>query len=221
MRFVGIDLSWSYQKPNVLYGYYYNGLAERVISQRTGETSNMLSAKIRSSQGFNWRRLKIGLSATCSNNESPMLVQDHVLRYSGSMFGISGDISMTPLEWLSVSYEGNYYQSASRQRGFDRMPWIRTLRNNADFDLNFLGKVRLRTSIYHYYNNYNSGNKSFLLLNAEANYSLKRLLFTLSCTNLLNRKYYLYSSQSALTETRAIYNIRPRSVLLKIRFRIL
>ncbi len=63
MSFAGIDLSWNRQMPEVLYGSYYDGLVSRVISRRTNETSEMLSARIRGSQGFDWRRLKIGLSA--------------------------------------------------------------------------------------------------------------------------------------------------------------
>lgn len=221
MSFAGIDLSWNRQMPEVLYGSYYDGLVSRVISSRTNETSDMLSARIRGSQGFDWRRLKIGLTAGYSYYESPLLVQDEVLRYYGNSMSVEGDISLTPWKWLSVSYEGKYYQSASKQQGFRRMPWLKTLTNKGTLDFNLPSGVSLRTSIYHYYNNFNDGDKSFVLLNAEARYTVKRLTFTLTCDNLLNRKSYIYSSQSALTESMSIYNIRPRSVLLKIRFRIL
>lgn len=221
MSFAGIDLSWNRQKPDVLYGSYYDGLVSRVISRRTNETSDMLSARIRGSQGFDWRRLKIGLSAGYSYFESPLLVQDEVLRYCGNSISFEGDVSLTPWKWFSVSYEGKYYQSASRQQGFERMPWLKTMTNKGTLDFNIPGGVSLRTSIYHYYNNFNDGDKSFVLLNAEAWYSIKRFTFTLSCDNLLNRKSYVHSSQSALTEAMSIYNIRPRSILLKIRFRIL
>ena len=220
MSFAGIDLSWNRQKPDVLYGSYYDGLAERVISLRSNETSDMISAIIRGSKGFDWRRLKIGLSASYSYYTSPLLVQNSVIRYSGNAIGVNGDISLTPFKWLSISYEGEYYQSESRQKGFERMPWIRTLTNKGTLDFNLPGGISLRTSVYHYYNNFNDGDKSFILLNAEALYSIKRFSFTLSCDNLLNRKKYVYSSRSALTESNSIYNIRPRSILLKIRFRI-
>lgn len=221
MSFAGVDISWNRQKTDVLYGSYYDGLVERVISQHTNETSDMISAIIRGSQGFDWRRLKIGLSASYSYYTSPLLVQNSVIRYSGNAIGVNGDISLTPFKWLSVSYEGEYYQSTSRQKGFERMPWIRTLTNKGILDFNLPGGVSIRTSVYHYYNNFNDGDKSFLLLNAEARYSIKRFSFTLSCDNLLNRKEYVYSSRSALTESNSIYNIHPRSILLKIRFRIL
>lgn len=221
MSFAGVDLSWHRQSPEVLYGSYYDGLIQRTISRPTSETGDMLSAKIHGSQGFDWRRLKIGASVSYNYYDNPLLVQDQILRYTGNSIGANADLSLTPFHWLVASWEGSYYQTASRQRGYAAMPWLRTVTNKAALDFNLPGGVTFKTSLYHYYNNFNDGNKSFVLLNAEARYSIRRFSFTLACDNLLNRKTYLYSSQSALTESRSIYSIRPRSVLLKIRFRIL
>ncbi|MBO4994618.1 MAG: hypothetical protein J6C78_01475 [Muribaculaceae bacterium] len=221
MSFAGAEVMWNRQLPDVLYGSYYDGIVQHTISRRTSENSDMLSAKVHASQGFDWRRLKIGASVTYSYYDSPLLVQDEVLRYTGNSLGVNADISLMPFKWLAVSYQGNYSQSATQQEGYDRFPWLRTVTNKASFDFTIPGGVSLTTSLYHYYNNFNDGDRSFLLLNAEAKYSIKRFSFTLLCDNLLNRKTYVYSNLSALTESKAIYNIRPRSVLLKIRFRIL
>lgn len=219
MSFAGAEVSWNRQSPEVLYGSYYDGIVQRTISRRTSENGDMISTKIHASQGFDWRRLKIGASVTYSYYDSPLLVQDEVLRYTGKNIGVNADISLTPFKWLGISYQGNYSQSATQQKGYDRFPWLRTVTNKASLDFTIPGGVTLTTSLYHYYN-FNDGDKSFLLLNAEAKYTIKRFSFTLSCDNLLNRKSYIYSDLSALTESKAIYNIRPRSVLLKIRFRI-
>lgn len=220
MSFAGAEVSWYRQSPDVLYGSYYDGIVQHTISRRTSENSDMLSAKVHASQGFDWRRLKIGASFTYSYYDSPLLVQDAVVRYTGNSLGVNADISLTPFKWLSVSYQGNYSQSATQQKGQERFPWLRTVTNKGTLDFTIPGGVTLTTSLYHYYNNFNDGDRSFLLLNAEAKYTIKRFSFTLSCDNLLNRKSYVYSSLSALTESKAIYNIRSRSVLLKIRFRI-
>lgn len=220
MSFAGIDLSWQRQSPEVLYGSYYDGLVQRTISQRTSEAGDMLSAKIHASQGFDWRRLKIGASVSYSYYGNPLLVQDQVVRYTGNSIQANADISVSPFNWLAASWEGCYYQTASRQEGHDPMPWLRTVTNKASLDFTIPGGVTLKTSVYHYYNNFNNGDKSFVLLNAEARYSIKRFSFMLVCDNLLNRKTYLYSSQAALTESRSVYGIRPRSVLFKIRCRI-
>lgn len=220
MSFAGAEVAWYRQSPEVLYGSYYDGIVQHTISRRTSENCDMLSAKVHASQGFDWRRLKIGASFTYSYYDSPLLVQDAVIRYTGNSLGVNADISLTPFKWLSVSYQGNYSQSATQQKGQERFPWLRTVTNKGSLDFTIPGGVTLTTSLYHYYNNFNDGDRSFLLLNAEAKYTIKRFSFTLSCDNLLNRKSYLYSSLSALTESKAIYNIRPRSLLLKIRFRI-
>lgn len=220
MSFAGIDLSWQRQSPEVLYGSYYDGLVQRTISQRTSEAGDMFSAKIHASQGFDWRRLKIGASVSYSYYDNPLLVQNQVVRYTSNSIGTNADISVSPFNWLAVSWEGNYYQTASRQEGHDPMSWLRTVTNKVSLDFTIPGGITLKTSVYHYYNNFNDGDKSFVLLNAEARYSIKRFSFTLVCDNLLNRRTYLYSSQAALTESRSVYEIRPRSVLLKIRCRI-
>lgn len=220
MSFAGAEVAWYRQSPDVLYGSYYDGIVQHTICRRTSENSDMLSAKVHASQGFDWRRLKIGASFTYSYYNSPLLVQDAVVRYTGNSLGVNADISLTPFKWLSVSYQGNYSQSATQQKGHERFPWLRTVTNKGTLDFTIPGGVTLTTSLYHYYNNFNDGDRSFLLLNAEAKYTIKRFSFTLSCDNLLNRKSYVYSSLAALTESKAIYNIRPRSVLLKIRFRI-
>lgn len=220
MSFAGTEVAWYSQSPDVLYGSYYDDIVQRTISRRTSENSDMLSAKVHASQGFDWRRLKIGASVTYSYYDSPLLVQDAVVRYTGNSLGVNADISLTPFKWLSVLYQGNYSQSATQQKGQQRFPWLRTVTNKGTLDFTIPGGVTLTASLYHYYNNFNDGDRSFLLLNTEAKYTIKRFSFTLSCDNLLNRKSYIYSSLSALTESKAIYNIRPRSVLLKIRFRI-
>ena len=221
MSFAGVDLSYSRQSPDVLYGSCYDGIVQRTISRRTSEIGNMLSAKVHASQGFDWRRLKTGASVSYSRYDNPLLVQDEILRYTGNSLAIEADISLTPFPWLSMSYQGNYSQSATRQKGLECFPWLRTVTNRGSLDFTIPGGVTLTTSLYHYYNNFNDGDKSFLLLNAEAGYSFRRFSFTLSCDNLLNRTSYIYSDLSALTESKSLYNIRPRSVLLKIRFRIL
>lgn len=217
MSFAGIDLSWQRQSPEVLYGSYYDGLVQRTISQRTSEAGDMFSAKIHASQGFDWRRLKIGASVSYSYYDNPLLVQNQVVRYTSNSIGTNADISVSPFNWLAASWEGNYYQTASRQEGHDPMSWLRTVTNKVSLDFTIPGGITLKTSVYHYYNNFNDGDKSFVLLNAEARYSIKRFSFTLVCDNLLNRRTYLYSSQAALTESRSVYEIRPRSVLLKLK----
>ena len=221
ISFAGADVSWSRQSPEVLYGSYYDGITQCTVSRRTSESGDVFSAAVNAGQGFDWHRLKIGVSASYSYYNNPLLVQDEVVCYTGNSLGLNADINLTPFRHFNISYKCGYFQSAAHQQGFSRIPRLYTLTNRATIDFTIPGGIDLIASIYHYYNNFNDGDKSFLLLNAEARYSLRRFSFLLSLDNLLNRRSYLYSTLSALTESKSVYTIRPRSILLKIRFRIL
>ena len=221
MSFAGIDFSLYRQCPEVLYGSYYDGIAEHTISQYTNEKANTFITKIHGSQGFDWKRLKIGASLSYSHYNNPLLVQNTLFRYMGDAISSNVDISLTPFKWLTTSYQGEYYWTSTKQQGFQRQPWWCSLNNATSLNFTLPGDIKFSTSLNHYYNKFSSGDKSFLLLNAEAKYAIKRFSFILSCDNLFNCDTYSYSNISALTESRSIYNIRPRSVLLKVRFRII
>lgn len=220
MLFLGTDVSWSHNCPDVLYGSYHNGIVERISGRHTEETADAISVKIRASKGFDWKRLKIGAECGYSHYDSPLLLQEEIIRYNGNSVHANLDLGFTPLNWMAFSYEGTYYQSQTRMKGGEYMQTLRTLKNKASLEFYLPPNVTLSVNASHYYNNMNRGNPSFLLGEATARYSHKRWAFTLSCDNLFNRKTYVYSTSSGLTESTSVYHIRPRSVLLKIRYRI-
>lgn len=221
MSFAGIDLSWFNQRPEVLYGSYHDGIAVHTISQETNEKANTFIAKIRGSQGFDWKHLKFGVSLSYSYDNKPFLIQNEVVRYTNNAISANVDISLSPLKWIFVTYRGGYHKMNIRQEGFARQPWLCTINNNASFNFTLPKDFLLAASVDYYYNSINSGDKSFLLFNSELRYTFKHFDFTLLFDNLLNRNTYSYSNVLALTEAKSIYDIRPRSILLKVRFRLI
>lgn len=100
------------------------------------------------------------------------------------------------------------------------MPMLRTFTNKISLEFYLPADITIGANISHYYNNLNQNNRSFLLGEVNAKYSYKRWSFTLSCDNIFNNKEYVYSSIEGLTDNTSVYQIRPLSVLLKIRYRI-
>ena len=220
MLFFGIDVGWTHNRPDVLYGSYYDGISERITSIKTNETMDVFSAKLRASKGFDWKRLKIGAECGYSYYDSPILLQNEIIRYNGNSLNAKLDISLTPFQWLSFSYNGSYSQSQTRMKTGEDMPLLRTISNNALLEFYLPYDITLGASASHYYNNLNNDDGSFLLGEANIKYTYKRWSFTLSCDNIFNKKSYVYSISNGLTENTSIYHIRPRSILLKIRCRI-
>ena len=106
-------------------------------------------------------------------------------------------------------------------KGGAEMPLLETLTNNASISFNLPNNIDIEFGATHYYNNWNKDNPSFLLGEASLKYSYRIFSFTLSCDNIFKKRNYVYSLSDGLTESTAIYRVRPRSVLLKIRCRIL
>lgn len=220
MLFFGVDLGWTNNQPEILYGSYFDGIAERIISRETDETADVLSAKIRTSKGLDWKMLKVGVEGGYSYYDSPVLLQDKVVRYYGNSLNAKLDLSFMPFEWMSFNYDGAYFQSYTHIKYGEDMPVLRTLTNNASLEFYLPHDITLGASASHYYNNLNNDDSSFLLGEANVKYTYKRWSFTLLCDNIFNRKNYVYSTSIGLTENTSIYHIRSRSVMLRIRCRI-
>ena len=220
MLFFGGDVGWTHNRPNVLYGSYYDGISERITSMKTDETMNILSAKIRASKGFDWNRVKIGADCGYSHYNSPILLQNEIIRYSGNTLNAKLDISLIPFKWMSFCYDAAYYQSKTRMQTGVGMPTLRTLSNNVSLEFYLPCDITLGVGTSHYYDRLNKDDSSFMLGEANVKYTYKRLSFALSCDNIFNKKNYVYSTKNGLTENISICRIRPRSVLLKIRCRI-
>ena len=220
MLFFGVDAGWTHNRPDVLYGSYYDGISERITCVKTHETMDVFSVKLRASKGFDWKRLKIGAECGYSYYDSPILLQNEIIRYNGNSLSAKLDITLTPFQWLSFSYDGSYYQSQTKMKNGWDMPLLRTISNNASLEFYLPYDITLGASALHYYNNLNNDDASFLLGEANIKYTYKRWSITLSCDNIFNKKSYVYSTSNGLTENTSIYHIRPRSILLKIRCRL-
>ncbi len=221
MLFCGFDLNYSHSNIEILYGSYYDGQVERITSRHVKDYSNLYSASLRFSKGFDWRRLKIGIQTSYNYNESPLLIQNDVVRCNNNSMRASMDISCHPFSFVAVSYNGALNIAKSSMKGGDSTPTITTSSNILAFNFFLPYEASIGAAASHFYNDRNEKNKSFLLGEVNAKYSYDRWSFTLTCDNIFNRKDYIYSSSNNLTTRSSAYELRPRSFMLKVRCRII
>lgn len=221
MWFAGVDLIWVNYHPEVLYGTNYDGVAEKIISRPTDEVSNSYSAILRSSKGFDWKKTKISVDAKYTHFESPLLLQEQILRYFGNSYSTNLSFNSSPFNWMSATYSGGLYISKSKMQFGQSTPTITTLKSNFTMDFYLPEGINLRMKAVHYYNNMNNKDKSFFLGAVDINYSIKRWYFSLALDNIFNRKVYVNSTSSDLRENTTVYYIRPRIFLFRVRYRLL
>lgn len=220
MFFVDAALFWNRNKPHVLYGSRFDGLAETMESVSSESIADLKGIKLNVSKGFDWKKSKVGLACDYSQTDSPMLLQGEEIGYVGNQLSLRLDMSATLCEWLALNHTSSYYTISSKiNHGVSAMS-LHSMNNDTSVDFFLPAGISVSTSFSHYYNSMNEKEKSFLLCEASARYTHKRWMFTLLCNNLFNKKSYNRSSSSSLRETIASYNIRRRGVMLTVRYRI-
>ena len=220
MWFAGLDMGFTHYSPNVLYGASYQGEKELIISRPTNEAADSYTVSLRSSKGWDWAKTKLSVNATYKHLDSPLLIQDQIVRYLSNSSYLSMSLYAMPLHWMAIDYSNSWYIIKSRMKLGSSVPTQNTFKSKLAFNFFIAKALSLNMNFAYYYNNRNEKDKSFILSNAEASYAIKRWNFTLVVDNLWNQKQYINSFSTELQENTTIYRIRPRSVLLKVRYRI-
>lgn len=220
MWFAGLDMGFTHYSPNVLYGASYQDEKEIIISRPTNEAANSYTVSLRSSKGWDWAKTKLSVNATYKHLDSPLLIQDQIVRYLSNSSYLSMSLYAMPLHWMAIDYSNSWYIIKSRMKLGSSVPTQNTFKSKLSFNFFMAKALSLNMNFAYYYNNRNEKDKSFILSNAEASYAIKRWNFTLVVDNLWNQKQYINSFSTELQENTTIYRIRPRSVLLKVRYRI-
>lgn len=220
MLFLGVDMVWTRNKPQVLYGSKYDGVVELVESRDSHCTGLQKGIKMNISKGFDWKKSKIALMVDRSHTEAPILLQDEVCRYLADVANVKLDACAAFFSWFSVGHVSKWYRASTRLEEGDKMPTLSSVSNDTSVDFFLPGNLSLSTTLSHYYNSLNTRDRSFLLCEFMGRYTYKKWMFTLQCSNLFDKRYYSRSSTSKLTQSIIDYHIRPRSLMLKIRYRI-
>ena len=220
MWFAGLDMGFTHYSPNVLYGASYQDEKEIIISRPTNEAADSYTVSLRSSKGWDWAKTKLSVNATYKHLDCPLLIQDQIVRYLSNSSNLSMSLYAMPLHWMAIDYSNSWYIIKSRMKLGSSVPTQNTFKSRLAFNFIITKALSLNMNFAYYYNNRNEKDKSFILSNAEASYAIKRWNFTLVVDNLWNQKQYINSFSTELQENTTIYRIRPRSVLLKVRYRI-
>ena len=220
MWFAGLDMGFTHYSPNVLYGASYQDEKELIISRPTNEAADSYTVSLRSSKGWDWAKTKLSVNATYKHLDSPLLIQDQIVRYLSNSSNLSMSLYAMPLHWMAIDYSNSWYIIKSRMKLGSSVPTQNTFKSRLAFNFIITKALSLNMNFAYYYNNRNEKDKSFILSNAEASYGIKRWNFTLVVDNLWNQKQYINSFSTELQENTTIFRIRPRSVLLKVRYRI-
>jgi hypothetical protein len=219
--FINANAGYNSSTKNLLYGYDYAGILNIQTTIDKPAKSSGYNVNFNMSKGLSFISGTFRLSGGYSTAKSDLLVQNEVLNYCSQGYNASGNVNFSLFSIFAIDYSLKWSMSknyvADKQQNF---PSIRGISQTLQMSINFTKTLSARINGEY---NYNSATTERHTTFADAGLKLKtgKYDMELELNNLFNSKYYISASYSDISAYYYRYSLRPRSVLFKIRFKLL
>lgn len=214
------NLKGSYWKSwkSVTYGTVYEGTLTRLESVDEPSRSHGFRVSADFSKLLFAISTTMKLAASYSRSWNTLYRQNDL--YNSRMDQIVGKFSFNTqfCSWLSLDYGASAARSGSHTDLGGSMSPINSLRQKAILNFSLGENTFLKVGGEHYYNDAVSGDKSMFFTDASLSWRHKRVDLDLECRNLLGSDLYSSAVYNDITTYVYTYELRPLTVLLKVRF---
>jgi hypothetical protein len=219
--FINASMGYNHSTKNLLYGYDYLGILSVKTTIDKPVKSNGYNVNFSLNKGLSFMSGTLRLSGGYSNTKSDILVQDEILNYRSQIYNARGSINFGLFSFFAIDYSLGWNMNKSYVIGKqERFPAIRGLSQSLKIGMSFTKTFSAHINGEYNYNN-STAERSTTFADAGLKLKTKKCDFELELNNLFNSKYYISASYSDISAYYYRYNLRPRSVLMKIRFKLL
>jgi hypothetical protein len=218
--FLNAGVTYNRSWKNLLYGFDYQGImnVKRTIDQPT-ESENY-SVSFNASKGLNFWSATVRVSGGYNEGRGELLIQDEILNYRSQSYHAGSSLNFNPISLLGLNYSFSWNQSKNYTvERPDRFHPINGTSQNLQFNIFPFKTLTININGEHQYNSAAS-NRHTTFADAGIKYKRKKLDLELVLNNLFNAKQYISASYSDVSTYYYSYNLRPASVLLKVRFKL-
>ncbi|MDY3789534.1 hypothetical protein [Bacteroides fluxus] len=220
MLFFNVTGSYQHSWKNLFYGYSYENIVgiKTFVDQPTRADTYRLYAS--ASKTFRFWRTKVGFSAGFSKSDSELFIQNKAEAYNSKKYFAGISFNTTPCRYVNWVYDFSW--SRTEQKVESTLEGDSPLRSHShEFKLWIFPNEALSINFnvdYQYYNK--AGNRNMAFADALVRYKYKQTEWELECNNLFNAKRYVSTTYSAMSTYVSQYELRPLSLLLKVRFKL-
>lgn len=210
-----------YSRKNILYGYEYDGImgVKTMIDQPT--QSETYSFAVASSKSFSFWKTKFDVNFGLNRGKNDLLLQKEIDKIHSKSFLLGFSFNTSPYKFFNLAYQMSWLKSVQGIDGKadDKLVFM-SHSHNGKIWIFPSEKISINFNVdYQYYKEQNSPNVVFA--DALVRYKAKAMEWDLECNNLFNAKRYVSTSISSMSTYLSCYELRPLSILLKVRFRII
>ncbi len=218
LSFFSISRSYNSDPYMRSQGFIGNYILLASVSQRAN--GNSLHMNWFLSKGLNFLDGVFNLNAMYTYNESKMLQDEILMPYRSKSVKINGSLGLSIGSFMKInniiSYGYNGMKIMPIDSKYSANNWMYKFIFNVPIKA---WEIDFKDEYYH--NEITAGNyKDFFLSDVEATYKTKRLEYSLSFTNIFNKKDYSYSVPGDLMFNYYENKIRSRQILFSLYFKI-
>ena len=224
MKYVFGDFSVNYNRyrNEVMYAQSFEGNTMVINAVEQPCWGDYLSVSLYAGKGFSWKRLNINAKCSYGLGRSPHLVQNQVATYYNQGWNANLTASIAFTDYIFFNNKGSFSRMTSSLDGFNAgsQPIV-SLIDNANLSVLLPFGLSLTPSVEFYHTRSEGRTDNFVLLDCSLGYTFRKVKFSLDVNNILNTDSFIYSYYSGIYGYYSAYSIRPRSVMLMARFKIL
>ncbi len=224
MKYVFGEFSVNYNRyrNEVMYSQNFEGNTMVINAIELPSWGDYMSVSLYGSKGFNWKRLNINAKCSYGLGRSPQLVQDQVATYYNQGWNANLTASIAITDYIFFNNKGSWSRMTSSLGGFNAgsQPIV-SLVDNANLSVVLPFGLSVTPSVEFYHTRSATQIDNFVLLDCSLGYTFRKIKFSLDVNNILDTKSFVYSYYSGIYGYYSAYSIRPRSVMLTARFKVI
>lgn len=221
--FLRINASYSHTKDNQIYGTTYQGATAVVQAVDQSTKADSYSLGFDGSKGFDWLHTTLRAFGGYGYSSSNGLVGGTVYPFHSRSISTGVGGTITPLSWLnfvlSSGYSWNISQTDKGSNDLSRTVRSATQRLKVNTYLTKL--LTLTASMEDNYNNLTDKNRHAWFGDVSITYRLKHIDLELQLNNLFDQRQYTRINYSGLDMFTQTSQLRPRNIIVTIRFKLL
>lgn len=228
----GLDMSYS-NPASALFAsadvsYFRSSRSQTVNNMYEGDSfiaevverdnvSSGLSTNGRVSKRFSAISTTVSLNGGWSRNWSETMVQGEVTPVTMDRYNVGGSLNSNIGRYVIFDYSGSY--SVHSVDGYNSVEPVGTLKQSAALNFVIAKRVLVNVGAEHYFCGEIQGeDRNMVFMNASASYKFKKFEFILEGRNLLDKRSFSAIEYSDTFCYAYAYELRPLSVMLKVRF---
>ncbi len=221
MLFLNAGGGYSHNRKNLLYGYNYEGIVDTktTIDRPTDADYYNLYANI--SKAFSFWQMKVEVSGGTNSGKSELLLQNEIHPYHTRSYSAGCSVSTTQCRYFCLSYRLSWMQSQQWVENKAAEDFVmRTHSHEGKIWIFPTEKISVNPNVYYQYYN-ETANSNMVFADALVRYSHKHTKWELECNNLFNAQRIVSTTHSSMGTYVHRSELRPLSILLKVRFKLL